>query len=327
MLIVALTAQGTMAQRASEVRIVEFKPESGALAPGAVAESNLVIENVGPARTFWIGYSVQDPAGRWYDVPAQFVALASGERSTQRMAWTIPSSPPPTGGDYRVVMAVWSASPGTDGAQRLASIERAASFRVDVMNVPFGPAGAWQRGDHRLGRGRVDPWLATAVGSGFRLTLSPNGLDGSEVRSLGRVHFARATARMRTPNAPGSLSALFFYADTPGDNDEIDIEIYNDGTRRVLLSVWIAGKSAHSAELKLPFDPAGGMHDYAIDWSERALAFYADDRQLARWTDRFPKEPMRVMSNLWWATWLTGNVVGAPSDLLIEKLDVRRSTP
>lgn len=325
--LLALAAHSAVAQRPADVRIVDFRPENGTLVPGAVAESGLAIENDGPTRMLWIGYSVEDPAGRWYDVEPHSIEVVHGGRSLpQRKQWTVPTSPLPMGGEYRVVMAVWSAAPGTEGAQRLASVERRASFRVDVASVPFGPSGAWQRGDHRLGRGRVDPSLATAVDSGFQLSLSPNGRDGSEVRTLDRLHFARVSARMRTPNAPGSLSALFFYADTPGGNDELDIEIYNDGTRRAILTAWVAGKRTRGADILLPFDPTAAHHEYTIDWTNDAVAFFADDKQLARWPNRFPKEPMRLMVNLWRPTWIDGDSIGDPPTLDVASVAIRRPT-
>ncbi len=52
-------------------------------------------KNVGAqSRTLWIGYSVQDSAGGWYDAPASPVELVSGEESDDRKLSTEPPETP-----------------------------------------------------------------------------------------------------------------------------------------------------------------------------------------------------------------------------------------
>jgi beta-glucanase (GH16 family) len=125
---------------------------------------------------------------------------------------------------------------------------------------------------------------------------------------------------MRAPHAPGSLSAFFLYADTPGGNDEIDIEIHNDGTHRAILTSWVAGRETRSAEIGLPFDPAAAMHTYTIRWQAAGLTFLADGKELAAWKGRYPRDPMRVMANVWWPVWLTCTPLESDRELIIESL-------
>jgi hypothetical protein len=64
--------------------------QSGISAPVSVR-----VKNVGGlVHTLWIGYSVQDPAGEWYDAPASPVELASGEESNDRELSTEPLETP-----------------------------------------------------------------------------------------------------------------------------------------------------------------------------------------------------------------------------------------
>jgi beta-glucanase (GH16 family) len=109
--------------------------------------------------------------------------------------------------------------------------------------------------------------------------------------------------RLKAAAAPSSLTGFFLYA-PPDYASEVDIEILNDGTRRAILSVWLEGASGHSAEVKLPFDPADGVHRYVIEWRAAEVALFADDSRLARWTTRLPAAPMRAKVNVWWPTWL-----------------------
>jgi beta-glucanase (GH16 family) len=140
--------------------------------------------------------------------------------------------------------------------------------------------------------------------SGFQLILPPHSCDGAEVRTRDRVHFGEYSVLMQPPDSPGSLSAFFLYADVATANDEIDIELFNDGSHRVIVSAWMTGKQTRSETLTLPFDPRVAPHRYTIRWTVRALEFLADDRRLARWTDGYPASPMKLMVNAWWPIWL-----------------------
>lgn len=305
-LLVALAAPAA----AQEVEIASFAPERRSLAPGDSAASAVVVRNAGRvARRVWVGYSVQGPGGEWFDVPAREMALAARGQARARLAWPVP---PGAGGEYRVVMAVWSAPPGTAGARRLASADREDAFRV------AGGAVAWQAARHTLGRGALLPGGVLRRGEGFRLTLPRGTCDGAEVRTSARFQYGEYTARMRTPVAPGSLSAFFLYQDVRGGNDEIDIEILNDGSRRILLTTWVAGRKAQEATLRLPFDPSAAHHDYTIRRDERSVSFLADGVVLRRWTSGVPGSAMRVVANAWWPTWLSCAPPGADQALDIE---------
>jgi endo-1,3-1,4-beta-glycanase ExoK len=321
----ATPGHGAGAAAPAPVEITRFAPEHRTLEPGGVAVSELVVRNAGAAaREVWIGYSLQDSTGRWYDVPARPVTVPPrSESAPQRMEWAVPADPGTSPGSYRVVMAVWTAAPGSGGAERLASADQSDAFRVRAADLPSYPGSPdWQAGSHALGRGRLRPALAVAEGAGFRLRLPAGRCDGAEIRSTERVYHGEYSARIRTPEAPGSLSAFFLYEDVRGGNDEIDIEIYNDGSRRAHLTVWIAGKSVHETIVALPFDPAAEYHDYTIRWHRDELAILADGALLGRWTSRLPNRPMRVMANAWWPTWLRCEPVPTDRDLLVESLRV-----
>ncbi len=86
------------------------------------------VKNVGAqARTLWIGYSVRNPAGEWYDAPASpVVKLDSGQESDDRELSTEPLQTP---GYYRTRVSVWSEEPGGNSeARRLADAEEISAF-------------------------------------------------------------------------------------------------------------------------------------------------------------------------------------------------------
>lgn len=285
-------------------RIHDFQPAGGAVLPGGVAVSSLRVANTGGAGArFWVGYSVQDPAGRWHDVAPRSFPLAPGERSAPvRLGWRVPSTAAP--GPYRVAMAVWSARPGSAGALRLASAARAGAFRV-FRRHDAGAAlrpPAWSAGEHALGRGRVSARNTAYRDDGVHLRLPARSCDGAEIRSADRLGFGSYAARMKAADAPGSITAFFLYEDVPGDNDEIDVEIVG---RRLLVGTWVAGRQTNRDSLELPFDPAAGFHEYRIDFHPGRVAFLIDGAEVQRWTRALPTHPMRLMVNAWWPRWLT----------------------
>lgn len=299
------TAPAGAQGRAPAAEIVHFQPPAGVLMPGDTAASALVVRNAGLAtHTFWIGYSVMDPAGRWHDVAPSPVPLAAGARSAaNRLAWVVPADSA-RAGPHRVVTAVWDRAPGTEGAVRLAGEDRLDAFSVETRPGWVRLAQEWwEATSHPLGRGVLRP-EHVLPGAPIRLRLPAGRCDGAEIRTERRVLHGEYGVRMRTPHAPGSVSAFFLYQDVPGGNDEIDIEIFNDGSRRALLVVWVAGKVTREAEVVLPFDPAADFHEYAIRFASGSVQFRADGKLLGEWTTGLPTRPMRLFVNAWWPAWL-----------------------
>jgi endo-1,3-1,4-beta-glycanase ExoK len=176
-----------------------------------------------------------------------------------------------------------------------------------------GPAfGGWTADTHPLGRGSVRAANVAMGGGTAALSLSAGAYDGAEILTTARYGTGTYAARMRTPVAPGSISAFFLYQGVAGGNDELDIEIFNDGTRRIMFTTWVAGKETNNVIRTLPFDPAAGLHDYAIEWSAKLVRFRVDGMVMQEFKRGIPKNAMFVMANTWWPTWLTGPLLTAP---------------
>lgn len=308
----------------TDVEITEFVPASGTLRPGDAAVSTVVVRNNQEEELrLWIGYSVQDPGGRWHDVDPHSISLEPGKESEpQRKAWKVPQDA--LEGSYRVVMAVWSAPPGVAGAMRLARAHRPSAFVVASPPQPLVLGGVrWRRGNHPLGRGRVRPGGVVTTADWLQLHLDPRRCDGAEVMTDERYVRGEFSARLRTPAAPGSLTGFFLYEGVPGGNDEIDLEIFNDGSRKVLLTTWIAGEVTHQTEVQLPFDPSAGMHEYTIRRTAGSVSFWVDGKRLRTWTSRLPAKPMRLALNTWWPVWLECGPPTGDGFLLVESVRIR----
>lgn len=322
LLMIAATAAELSAQDAGPVTLVDFRPATGTFAAGDTVKSAITFRF--EASTFpsvWIGYSVRDPGGTWHDAPPIRVGSGAQRTVAGALSWAVPPTASP--GQYRVVMAVWTARPGEAGAVRLLSVQRDSAFRVrpNPSLLSTQPGLPWTAASHALGRGAMRADMVFSDGDSYRLTLGARSCNGAEMRSASRVGFGEYSASMRVPNAPGSLSALFLYKDGPGDNDEIDIEIFNDDSRRALLTAWIGGVKTREAELRLPFDPRAGFHEYTIDWTRDVLIFRIDGKRVARWTRDFPVRPMRLVFNAWWPVWLT--CAPLPTDASLEIRSIR----
>lgn len=181
-------------------------------------------------------------------------------------------------------------------------------------------SGRWSLDTHPLGRGWVRAENTAVGGGAAALTFPAGAMDGGEIRSTQKFGFGSYTARMRTPLVPGTLSAFFLYEGGSDIADELDVEIHNDGSRRVLFTTWVAGRMTNSATHVLPFDPAAGFHDYRIDWSRGEIRFVVDGVEMRRWQAGVPRNPMHVMVNAWWPTWLTGPALTEPRTLLVDRI-------
>ena len=289
--------------------ITAFEPPAGSLRPGDAAAASARLKNTGSeAHTFFVGYSVRDVEGEWLDAPAVPVDLGPGEESGETQLTTPPLE---TSGYYASRVSVWSEEPAGEGdtaAERLAQREEESAFQVSEPPEEFAgtstlPAG-WKSTDHRLGRGKVLPENVTMEEGKVRITLPADTVNGGEIVSE-RLHGPGSmyTARMKVPDAPTSITGFFLY-EPPDLESEIDIEIFNEPSGKILFTTYSDGKQTHTKEKKLPFDPTKGFHDYAFFYGEDFLIFYVDGKEMQRYKNGIPNEEMKLYVNSWYPTWL-----------------------
>lgn len=172
---------------------------------------------------------------------------------------------------------------------------------------------AWEVLERPLGRGHVLARNSLREAGAFVLRLEPDAANGGQFRTVERFGWGHYEVSMRCPRAEGSLCAFFLYEDRPGNvSDEIDIEIFNDGSRRALLVTWVGGARTNLREILLPFDPAAATHVYRIDRRGHGVGFSIDGIEYARFMSRVPTEPMHVYMNAWYPTWLEPGGATAP---------------
>jgi endo-1,3-1,4-beta-glycanase ExoK len=190
---------------------------------------------------------------------------------------------------------------GTAGAQDMSFSDEFTSF----------DSARWSKGDHMLGRSYLDPANVSVDGQNLRITLPARSLEGGEVFTNDLLGYGSYSARMKLPNAPSSITGFFLYK-APDYESEIDIELFNDSTRRIMFTTYAGGAQTHTVTRTLPFDPTTGFHEYGFDYfqdpisGEASVAFYADGREMMSWDTGVPRTSMHLMFNSWFPRWLDG---------------------
>jgi len=114
--------------------IVSFAAPSGSYYSGGTISHSIQIKNTGNKRwKFWIGCSVRDKSGVWFDIPVDTVTLNPSETSKQIiMSWKVPSDKIIVSGSYLSRAAIWKSEPSSSGAVQLDMEEISDAF--DAFN-------------------------------------------------------------------------------------------------------------------------------------------------------------------------------------------------
>ena len=304
--------------------ISAFEPAAGEVRPGDPAVASARIKNTGSeAHTFFVGYSVRDEGGKWIDAPLVPVELGPGEESRETELRTPPLATP---GDYASRVSVWSEDPKAGAeAERLANREEESAFRVAEPAEEFAQAGAlppgWKATDRKLGRGRILSENVSMEDGKVRLALPADTVSGAEIESE-KLHGPGSTytARMKVPDAPSSITGFFLY-EPPDFESEIDIEVFNEPSGKILFTTYADGKQTHTEEKKLPFDPTKGFHDYAFFYGEDSVVFYVDGEEMQRYEGGIPDEEMQLYVNSWYPTWLETKVPTSDRHAYVEWIE------
>ncbi len=295
---------------AEPAEITSFEPPSGVLQSGEPASASVRVANRGTdTTTFWVGYSVRDGEGRWYDAPPRPVFLEAGAESD---AQKISTGPLGAAGSYDTRVSVWDERPGSEGAERLADAGRDDAFSVTGSQDLWSrddfaslEAGRWQSTEKALGRGRLKAENVATEGGKLRIKLPAGTLEGGELESTETYSYGSYAASIKAARAPSSITGFFLYA-PPDFHTEIDVEIFNDPSGRVLFTTYADGKHTNTVEKRLPFDATAGFHEYRIDLYPTKAKFSVDGRLLHTFDEGLPGDSMQLMVNAWYPDWLPG---------------------
>ena len=184
----------------------------------------------------------------------------------------------------------------------VAAAARSDGFRDDFATLD---AERWVTITRPFGKGAVDA-ANVAVASGMLGVKLPAGrLDGGELRTTSLYRFGSFRARIKVADAPSSLTAFFLYK-APDYQSELDIEIFNDTTRRVMFTTYSGGAQTNTVTRTLPFDPTTGFHEYSIEYDTSSVRFLVDGAPMQSWSKGVTRSAMYLYVNAWFPSWLAG---------------------
>ena len=207
---------------------------------------------------------------------------------------------------FAVVLAASGAS--------IAAAAHSTNFRDDFTSFD---SHQWTKSSRPFGYGAIDP-ANISVANGLLSVKLPGGkLDGGEIRSTSLYTYGTFQARMKIANAPSSLTAFFLYKQ-PDYAQELDIEIYNDSSRRVMFTTYSGGAMTHTVTAFLPFDATADFHDYAIERDRTSVRFLVDGVPMQSWTSGVTRSSMYLYVNAWFPSWLAGESPASDRSTLVD---------
>lgn len=195
----------------------------------------------------------------------------------------------------------------------VAGAARSGDFRDEFASFDVH---RWYKSSRPFGWGAVDPANVSVSGGLLAIKLPGGTLDGGEVRSLSLTRYGAYRTRMKVANAPSSLTAFFLYK-KPDFAQELDIEIFNDPSGRVLFSTYSNG-SQTTVERQLGFDPTAAFHEYAIEYDPGSARFLVDGVELQRFTSGVTRSSMYLHVNAWFPSWLAGTPPANDQSTLVD---------
>ncbi len=310
LILLALWAAAGCGTEAEPPEITRFEPPSGVLRSGQPATAAVRVRNADDEqRTLWVGYSVRDSEDNWHDAPARPVYLGPGaESEVQEMS----TGPLATAGPYEARVSVWDERPGAEGADRLTNADRADAFVVAKARNPRNrdgfaslDPGRWSATDKRLGRGLLKAENVAVEDGRLRIKLPAGKLEGGEIESVNSYGYGSYSASIKAARVPSSITGFFLYA-PPDFHAEIDVEIFNDESGRILFTTYAGGEQTNTVEKRLPFDATAAFHEYRIDLYPTKTEFSVDGRALHTFEEGLPRDSMKLMVNAWYPEWLPG---------------------
>jgi beta-glucanase (GH16 family) len=232
---------------------------------------------------------------------------------------------PPRGGDVKLTdlreVAELPKSEGLFKVNVIGAMVLIAAFGAILVALSAGTAKAegtsfrddfnsfdesrWIKSDHVLGRTDFAPENVVVSNERLGLQIPALTTGGAEIESQEYYGYGTYKARIRTANAPSSITGFYLYR-SPDFYAEIDIEVYNDGTGNIDFVTYANGQRTHHVTRDFRFNPSADFHTYRIDYLPGAVKFSIDGNLKQVWTDGVPDVSMKLLVNTWFPSWLEG---------------------
>jgi hypothetical protein len=112
-----------------DAKITDYKIDIGAFGEGDKVNAEVKVKNTGnEEHKFYVGYSVRDKNGQWWNAPYGSINLQSGKEGSISLSWIVKSSAPE--GYYTARVAVWEDEAGGLLIDRRDYKEKEYAFRI-----------------------------------------------------------------------------------------------------------------------------------------------------------------------------------------------------
>jgi len=320
--------------QAENIEIIQHDIKAEQLGDLGIFAAEIEIINHQEEVELWLGYSIRDSRGEWHDLEPQKVFIEAGSSKIIPLNESIFQEKEIRSGEFLFITALWDSYPQEE-ARRLTEDRKQLEIdfghyelEEDINDENYLEAKNnftdynFLKASHRLGRGRLNPANITKEDEIIKIKSPANSYQGGEIRTEDRFGYGSYKIEMKTDYAPGSFAAFFLYQDVRGSNDEIDIEIYNDGSRQIDFVTFVQGEKTNYKTEELPFDPSSDYHEYRIDYFPDQILFYVENELMAAFTGDLPSAEMKVMVNHWWPNWLEAESDHRASEIKIREIEI-----
>lgn len=179
-----------------------------------------------------------------------------------------------------------------------------------------------------LPKERKDQTFYVWITDGMKERKGNFNYDTGEFESKGLFHWGYYEIRCELPKGRDAWPAFWLYGESDGTNNEIDVfEFWNEqkffGGFSQKKQARIQHMTAHynkrmsGVDYKLPFDGSDGMHTYGVLWTENAIVWYTDGKEMrtlyrykkpsdrkdgkileGREENVFPRSPMKLLVDM-----------------------------
>ncbi len=179
-----------------------------------------------------------------------------------------------------------------------------------------------------LPKERKDQTFYVWITDGMKERKGNFSYDTGEFESKDLFHWGYYEIRCQLPKGRDAWPAFWLYGESDGTNNEIDVfEFWNEENvfggysekkeSRVQHMTAHYNKKMSGASAKLPFDGSDGMHTYGVLWTENAIVWYTDGKEMrtqfrykkpsdrkdgkileGREENVFPRSPMKLLVDM-----------------------------
>lgn len=286
---------------------------------GRILTSLFYRNNTSRDMKLYIRNELLDVAGKVVTTLETVLEVGSNDSGVKRLETLTPEEMKT--GRYKTKVTVWDGDPKENTTELLmqsTSVSEIIYFantdEFDMLDNSF-----WGLSDKKLNDTTFTPNNIMVQKGVLNIKLSKDVLFGGEIYSVDKQGYGIYEIRMKVPNVPSSITGFFMYY-PPDFHSEIDMEVFNDSSGKLLLTTYADGKVSNESVIQLGFDPTQNFHDYRFEYSENQVVFYVDDKIVGIFDNGIPKNNMQLMINCWYPKWLEQMQPNEEKTLFIERV-------